>query len=347
MNWLDKMQEEAAAARPPVWVISDGTAGMRLQAVALAKALDLPFTELELRPSLSLRLFPSLGRVPGWPVSALRAARPKISDLPPLIITCGRRMAGISFVLRRQGRNLHQGGVRTIHIGDPRLPSHWFDLLVVPAHDPAAQLAQDNPEILVSTGSLHAHNAHSIGQAAMILPRAWAAFKAPYIAVMIGGDNKRYTITAAQMADFAESLKALAKNQRVGLALVPSRRTPKPLLKTLAERLGDIRHLIYDPACDDFNPYPGILSRAKAVVVTSDSVNMTSEACITGLPVLSYFWQPETGRIADFHARMQACGHTIELAKGQPDFKLPARGPVPLDEMEMLAQSVKNRLRLL
>ena len=56
MNWLDKMQEEAAAARPPVWVISDGTAGMRLQAVALAKALDLPFTELELRPSLSLRL---------------------------------------------------------------------------------------------------------------------------------------------------------------------------------------------------------------------------------------------------------------------------------------------------
>ena len=344
MTWLDKMQEEAGAARPPVWVISDGTAGMRLQAVALAKALEMPFTELQMRPSLSLRLFPSLGRVPGWPVAALRAARPKISDLPPLIITCGRRMAGISFVLRRQGRNLHNGGVRTIHIGDPRLPADWFDVLVVPAHDPAAKLATDNPHILVSTGSLHAHNPGSIGQAAMALPRPWAEFNTPYIAVMIGGDNKRYAITADQMTDFGSCLSRLAKRHKCALALVPSRRTPSALMTHLTAQLGDIRHIVYDPAQADFNPYPGVLSRAKAVVVTSDSVNMTSEACVTSLPVLSYFWQAETGRIAAFHAHMQAYGHTLSLSD-QPHAAL--QPTVPLDEMAMLAQTVKNRLRLL
>ena len=44
---------------------------------------------------------------------------------------------------------------------------------------------------------------------------------------------------------------------------------------------------------DQPNPYPGILAIA-TLDVTSDSVNMASEAASTGKPVLIAYWQAET-----------------------------------------------------
>ena len=55
---------------------------------------------------------------------------------------------------------------------------------------------------------------------------------------------------------------------------------------------------------EDNNPYPGILDHAAAVVVTSDSVNMTCEACLSGKPVYRYDFRDEQGRIGLFHRVM-------------------------------------------
>ena len=68
----------------------------------------------------------------------------------------------------------------------------------------------------------------------------------------------------------------------------------------------------------DKNPYPGILGVADAIIVTSDSVNMASEAAITGKPILIAQWQRETGRIGAFHNAMMKAGHTAPLGDHLP-----------------------------
>ena len=90
---------------------------------------------------------------------------------------------------------------------------------------------------------------------------------------------------------------------------------------------------------DKPNPYPGILSMADAVIVTSDSVNMTSEAASTGKPVLIAYWQPETGRIAKFHQTMRDNNHTEPLT---PFF--PTKPFAPLDESAVIRQQIHARL---
>ena len=76
-------------------------------------------------------------------------------------------------------------------------------------------------------------------------------------------------------------------------------------------QLGDSRVTI--ATADDANPYP-ILGIADAVIVTSDSVNMASEAALTGKPLLIAAWQPETGRIAAFHQAMAVPATARRLA---------------------------------
>jgi mitochondrial fission protein ELM1 len=79
-----------------------------------------------------------------------------------------------------------------------------------------------------------------------------------------------------------------------------------------------------------------VLGLGQAVIVTSDSVNMASEAAITGKPVLVIGWKPpakdsptgESGRIASFHKNMVAGGHTAIF-----DGSIPSGNFVRLDEM--------------
>ena len=128
---------------------------MRLQALALADALaaarhpkarkpagrraKTPQDFLVAPPPLC-RYLPRLSQI--WPVAALDrmltsgcTALPDGQEFPDILITCGRRMAGLSIAMRRLAR-YHGAPTRTIHIQDPRLPAHYFDILIVPQHDP-------------------------------------------------------------------------------------------------------------------------------------------------------------------------------------------------------------------
>ena len=89
----------------------------------------------------------------------------------------------------------------------------------------------------------------------------------------------------------------------------------------------------------DKNPYPGILGHAVAIVVTSDSVNMASEAAITGKPVLIAEWQAEKGRVKAFHKAMMKAGHTRPLGTN-----IPKAAFIPLFEMPLILRRVKDLL---
>ena len=138
------------------WVISDGTAGMLAQGLALTKAMGIVAKDIRAMPTPLLRAFPKLANLPGWQLTLGR--KPdwlKANQWPDLCITCGRRMAGISIGVRR----LAMGKTKTIHIQDPHIEPHYFDLMITPCHDDIAQKAADDqmdvPNLLTTTGALN------------------------------------------------------------------------------------------------------------------------------------------------------------------------------------------------
>ena len=328
------------------WVISDGTAGMLAQCLALTKAMRIKAEDIRAVPTPLLRAFPKLANLPGWQLTLGR--KPdwlKANQWPDLCITCGRRMAGISIGVRR----LAMGKTKTIHIQDPHIEPHYFDLMITPCHDDIAQKASDGqmdvPNLLTTTGALNRLDEAEIEDEAAALKTAYndGQIAGRTLAlVMIGGHNRRYKAGADAFTKLAEELAAFVQMTGARLALVPSRRTPKRGLRVLSEqlerRLGGEASWVWDGA--GHNPYPGLLGLAKFVIVTSDSVNMTSEAALTGKPLLITELVEEQGKISHFHQIMRAGRHTARLTDvlAQPERLKEAF--VVLDERISISEAV-------
>ena len=58
------------------------------------------------------------------------------------------------------------------------------------------------------------------------------------------------------------------------------------------------------------NPYFGFLAHADAIVVTADSVSMTSEACSTGKPVYVAALSGGSAKFREFHRTLAQAGYT-------------------------------------
>ena len=332
-----------------VWVVSDGTAGMRAQAVALATALrrarpNWSSDEFTISPHRLIRALPRLAAtmptwLPGLPLyaatgdAALRR-RPHAGHYPDILITCGRRMAGYALALRRRAR-ADGRRMQVVHIQDPRLPPGMFDALVVPRHDHAR-----GPNVLVTTGSLNRLTLTDIKTAMMEMPSRWlSTTRGMSVAVMLGGDNRRYRVSEAMAGRMADMLTGFASATGALLIPVASRRTPELVIERVTATLPPDRVML--PQKGEPNVYPGVLGMAQAVIVTADSVNMASEAAITGKPVMIAPWlddspenpSGETGRIRAFHDTMFAARHTVPLTAAMPSGAFER-----LDEMDGLTE---------
>ena len=313
---------------------------MRYQTLALAAIMKWDqspaFRDIVIAPHPLLRHLPHLGRcAPNLPLvqdqnSPLGAIR-EINDYPGIMVTCGRRMAGISMALKARA-NRAGADVTTIHLQDPRLDPACFNMLIVPHHD---RVRGDN--VIVTKAALNRMSQSHIAASANTLPQHWKAAASPRVAVMIGGDNRRYKISHDMAMRLAEQLAEFSAANNANLFLLPSRRCPDTVLKYLQTALPPDHCMI--ATNDQPNPYPGILAIADAVIVTSDSVNMATEAAGTGKPVLIAYWQTETGRIAKFHQIMQDSSHTAPLTQLLPT------GPfAPLDESAMIRRQISAHL---
>lgn len=352
-NMLDQTSDQTSTM---VWAITDGTPGMRYQALALAKAIQKArpqFTVCEYQaiPHRLIRSFARLGQQFSFlPLYANNndANMPPNGEYPDILITCGRRMAGFGLAMRQRAK---KAGVTTqlVHLQDPRLSPDLFDVLIVPKHDPAR-----GKTVITTTGSLNRLTLESIRRSMMDLPSKWLVRDTkPTVVVMLGGDNRRYKITDEMTAAMATHLKTFATSEPMRLVLLPSRRTPPTLIPKLLADLedGDDKIEVQTVSDDEPNPYPGILGVADTVIVTADSVNMACEAAIIGKPVLIARWKigaaqdtgqnllGETGRIAAFHQTMIAAGHTAPLGPNLP------RAPfTALDEVSEVVERLLDML---
>jgi mitochondrial fission protein ELM1 len=283
------------------WILTDGTVGMRIQCLGLADAAGLTPMIKSIHPSLLLRALPVAGTLPG--IAATAGGDPIAEPWPDVVISCGRRTAGAALAVRRKA-----GGLPFLaHIQDPRIDPRHFDMLIVPEHDPAR-----GGNVVTTLGALNPQAPETLLDAAKPWLAEVADLPRPLIAVNVGGSNKRYEFSAEAVARFVADLRALAQSSGGSLLVACSRRTDEATRAALAEGLADVPGIVWTGAGE--NPYLAFLHLCDALVVTSDSVNMASEACATGKPVHVAALEPETGRLAAFHARLRQEGYTRPFA---------------------------------
>ncbi|MDC1356429.1 mitochondrial fission ELM1 family protein [Pseudomonadota bacterium] len=263
-------------------VISDGTKGMENQSLAVAKLLGFDFELINYKPHYLLRKIPLVGK---FILTSKIIRNLKQKPLPTFVITTGRRMTGISIAIKSYFKN----NIKTIHIQNPKISSKYFDLLLIPEHDKI-----NGKNIIQTKGALSFFLNHELKNKKNLTA------KKPIIFLMVGGNNKRYNPQNYDYYDLGMKVAHASKLLNARLIISTSRRTgrkaEKVLKSTFTKQLNNFE--LY--GFNDINPYPEILKTANYLIVTSDSVNMVSEAATISTPLFISYFRKEDGKILNF-----------------------------------------------
>lgn len=311
------------ATRPFAWVVTDGVIGMENQCVGLAERIELPFETKRIAVSKPWRWVPPL-LIPR-PLDALSPRGDRlVPPWPDLLIATGRKSVAPALAIRRAAA----GACFCVQIQNPGVAPGRFDMVIAPRHD-----GLEGGNVIATTGSLHGLSRARLDAEAAAWRASVAHLAAPRIAVLVGGANRAYRFGPEEATALGRRLAALPGS----LMVTVSRRTGPEAARALAATLDLSRAVLWDGNGD--NPYRGWLGLADAVVVTSDSVNMATEACATGRPVLVAHLPGGSPKFRAFHDLMERSGHTRPFEGGLTD-----EPPVPLDETGRVAALVRERL---
>lgn len=318
------------------WVLTEGHVGMENQALGVAEALGLSPKVKRLWPRLPWRAMPP--RLWRWPLLPALAAPGRAKNgqpgdklgppWPDLLITCGKRATAPSVAIRRASR----GRTFTVHIQQPPLPRRAFDLLAIPAHD---SLRGDN--VVVTDAAVHRVTPAKLREAAARFQPALDGMPKPWIAVLIGGSNNRYRLTTDIARRLAGQLTALGEETGGSLLVTASRRTGAENEAILRSALAETPGQFWNGAGE--NPYFGWLGLADYIVVTCDSVSMTSEACSTGKPVYVIDLDGHSRRIDSFHRHLREKGFTRPFSGSVQPWSY-----TPLDDTTRVAEAIRLRM---
>jgi mitochondrial fission protein ELM1 len=318
-----------STTRKLVWAMHDGRIGIANQVIGLTEAIGLPFVEKTCTPRFPWsRLPPSLWSGPARGLSA--HSDPLAAPWPDLLVTAGRGCAAVAIAVKRAsgGRSF------LVQIQDPRMGRQDFDLMVVPAHDPAR-----GDKVVVTRGAVHRVTPERLAAAAGRFAASFGHLPHPRVAVLIGGQNRVYRFGIDRLGAIADQLAGLARRHGASLLVTPSRRTGQAGEALLRERLAGLPAAIWDGTGE--NPYFAYLALADAVVVTEDSVSMVTEAASTGKPVHVIELAGGSRKFREFHRDMREAGITRRFDGALADW----RYEVPNDTARAAAE-IRRRLGL-
>ncbi len=313
---------------PSCWVVTHGVPGVENQCLGVAEALGLTPTlkRITLRaPWRQLSPFLRWGLRHALSAEGDRLAPP----WPDLLIASGRASVLASLYVRQESRRAGGRGTFTVQIQNPVIDPSHFDLVVVPRHD-----LLNGPNVLSTTGSLHRVTPQRLVQEAEKFASAFAPFKPPYHVVLFGGSNAVYKLTRKEMTVLAAQLRAVAA-QGGSLLITASRRTGEENLRILQEALQGLPAFIWDGTGP--NPYYAMLHMADILLVTCDSVNLVSEACATGKPVMILDLPGGSDKFRRFHQALHEDGLTRPF-KGAVE----RWHPKPLEDVQRVADRIRG-----
>lgn len=316
---------------PETWIVTDGAVGMEAQGIAVAEAVGLPYVLKRVKPTGPMQLIPTRFQhlVPAkGRISASQSNTPLAPPWPRLVISIGRRSVPLALAIKQLG------GAYGVHIQNPKVPAHFFDLVAAPVHDDF-----EGPNVITTFGAVHRVTADKLAEAgARYAPRI-ADLPHPRITVLLGGESRAFSFPPQAGSRFGQALAAAARATGGSLLITPSRRTRPDTLRAVAEAVADVPHVVWDGTGE--NPYLAFLSLADAIVVTEDSVNMVTEATGTGKPVYTQPLSGRSARLSRFHALMRERGATRPFEGHVDPFDY-----APVNDTEAVAAPIRAALGL-
>jgi mitochondrial fission protein ELM1 len=302
-------------------IVSEDFAGLQAQALGLAEAAGLTPRLATLTP----------GRPWRWLAASLWPAPLAATGLQPpaerLVIGCGGVGAAVGAALRRAGRQV-------VQVQNPRMDLRRFDLVITNRHDRIT-----GPNVVVTRTALHRATPARLAEARAVWEPRLAHLPRPLVAVLVGGSNGRFRLEQAEGAALAGQLAEMMRLDGVGVALTPSRRTAPGVRTALQATLEPLGAWVWDMQGE--NPYFGLLALADAIIVTSDSVSMVSEAVATSAPVLLAELPGRSRRIGVFTEGLLADGRVRPFSG-----RLETWQTSPLDDTQAAADEMRYRLGL-
>ncbi|MCA0370379.1 MAG: mitochondrial fission ELM1 family protein [Proteobacteria bacterium] len=311
---------------PLCWVVCDeGKVGTQNQCVGLAEGLGYEAKVIPVRARFPWSLLPA--HLWPCPLKGLEGG-PLSPPWPDLIIAAGRASVAPTAAIRR----ITGGRTRVIQMQNPRVSARLFDAIISPRHD-----GLTGSTIIETKGALHRVTRARLQEEGARFAAKFAHLPRPYTAVLVGGTNRCYTMAPKEMQALAEMLKEALTFTGGALLVSISRRTAPENTQALKDALHGVPTAIWDGEGD--NPYFGFLGLADFVVVTCDSVSMTSEACATGKPVYSFDLPGGSRKFSRFHTYFRKLGLTRPF-----EGRLDAWDNPPLEEMDQVIGRLKEIL---
>ncbi|MGU3667036.1 mitochondrial fission ELM1 family protein [Methylobacterium sp. A49B] len=262
-------------SRARTWIVTDGKAGDENQCVGIAETLGLAFEIRQVPPS-----GPFGWMAPWGPIDPREGPRRRDGALagpyPDILIASGRRAVPYLRAVRRATG----GRTFTAFLKDPRTGEDSADFIWVPDYD---DLRGTN--VFTTLTAPHLVTAARLAEARARPDPRLARLDGPRVAVLVGGDSRHLSYRKTDMIRLVEDLRGLV-DQGCRLMVTISRRTPNPLRDAVKALAAETGGFLWDGTGE--NPYVAMLALAEAIVVTSDSANMVSEAVATGAPVLLF-----------------------------------------------------------
>ncbi len=253
---------------PTTWIVTEGLTGTENQCLGVTDALGI--TPVIKRIGLN-QPWHALSPYLGMEGATTFSGDPLGPPWPELLIASGRKSIAAARYIKKQNPKTF-----CVQIQDPRVRTSGFDLVAVPAHDPAR-----GKNVLVTTLSPNRITAEKLAAAKEGFRSRFEPLPAPRVAVLIGGTSKVHSLTVEHTHDMVDELMKLIVD-KYSLMITTSRRTGEGPAKIIRINLQAENSVIWDGSGE--NPYFGMLAWADFIIVTSDSMSMISDALTTGKP---------------------------------------------------------------
>ena len=198
---------------------------------------------------------------------------------PDIVISAGSVLAPVNYLVSRQ--NL----ARSLVVMRPSvLSTRRFDLVVMPQHDRPAQ----RKNIVVIHGAVNPVDGEYLKQQAVSLTKeisSLAGLSGCSIGILIGGDNKGFSLTEELSRQVFGQIKQAAQELGADILLTTSRRTPAKIEELIGEEFAKYepcKAMIIANKKNFASAVGGILGLSRFVVVSPESISMISEAASSG-----------------------------------------------------------------
>lgn len=354
-----KLPLDASYTKNLIWVIADNRTGNTNQAIALAEKLAGEYMLIKLEYNCLAKLPNFLLKY--YPIYVKKKILQDImaKPLPDMIITAGRRTAALAFYLKKKLKK----EIKLIQIMQPNLPYEVFEAVILPYHDQrhceTASLLRQSQDfftrllrqcyassrndnfnnILPINGAIN-NVTDKFTSAEAELQKHYPSLK-QFIAVIIGGNNKKFNFNEGEASLFSSLLNTIYTNQKIPFFVSFSRRTPDSV-KSIIKNHMPSSTIFYDPNQDaGYNPYIGMLANAKYIISMADSISMCSEAASSGKPL--YIFYPENFNSSKHKIFIkQLVEQKIARIFDKSVTMLEEYNYKPLNEVERVAEIIKS-----